>query len=170
MGSSRHGYRKGHDSPSSFLSTTVSPKISKKKCGDIGHHLLGSCLDSGWGRGWRGARQRREAFGQGHLPTLGRSGTQGAAGASGSFRNSPTSSLAPEELPLRNTNVCLSCVFHFELSWSHRETNAFSSPNGRRFFVTIVIFLVSVFVSSPSSSSLLSKIAKSCILLPSCLL
>lgn len=37
---------------------------------------------------------------------------------------------------------------------------------GEGFFVTIVMFRVSVFVSSPSSSSLLSKIAESCILPP----
>lgn len=78
--------------------------------------------------------------------------------------------LGPEELPLRNLSMCLSCISHFELSWAHQETNAFGSLNGGRFFVIVVIFLVSVFVSSPSSSSLLSKIAKSCILLPSCLL
>lgn len=85
MGSSRHGYRGDHASPSSFLGITVSPKISEKYDA-IGYHLLGcpQCspwlwgvtatqplLDSGWGRGRRGARQRREAFGQRHLPAPG---------------------------------------------------------------------------------------------------
>lgn len=69
MGSSRHGYREGHDSPSSFLSTSLSPKNLQKMWfhwlpppwllpGVTARQLL---LDSGWVRGRRGGRQRREA-------------------------------------------------------------------------------------------------------------
>lgn len=43
--SNKYGYREGHTSPSSFLTTTVCPKISQKY-GTICYHLLGFPLCS----------------------------------------------------------------------------------------------------------------------------